>query len=584
MRFLAAVGVFLLAALFIILGIAQRTIFLGPDSLELQTTVPKQSAALVIDSHVLNSFPNRQRLNIDADGQIIAVTGRTSDIQAWLTDTEYSTLQFNERTETLTTRLVAGAENTLPNPVGSDLWFDEYSAFQNLRFAVDIPDDYSLMITTDVGEPGLLGEVKLTWTLDNSTPWAGPFFLLGGILVAIGILLLVLAIRDFRKKRGPRRKNPRELQNKKSLVRGFKKDAIAQAPKKGRRKAPKALTFGAALTVSTLLVTGCSPSYWPQFPADGTETPTTTSTTPAPELEIIQPSLSVLQFERVISRISLSIIAADEALDPELAAERVDLGALTTRKAAYTLAKADSNNTLPAGVDPESVKLFLPQQTAGWPRSFMVVSDVPNGESAFPQLQYFTQATPRENYKLVYQVNLVQDLPEVSAAAQGSATVPDDSKLLPFTKLQVFENYAQIMLNGDSANEAGIFETEGDVLLEKFGKAYKDARIKAMPKYSKLEFGDALSTMPIVGFWTKNSGAIVLGSITETETVTPTEKGATVSPSGKAKILLGKDKSSTGIVVTYLQQVLFYVPPLTETDGKVRLIGYSQNIISAVEK
>lgn len=585
MRFLVAVGVFLLSAVFILLGIAQRTVFLGPDSLELQTSVPSQAAVMVIGSDVLNSHPNRQRLDISAQGEIIAVTGRTSDIEAWLADTEYSTLQFNQRTDSLGTRLVDGIVTSVPDPRGSDLWFDEYSAASQLRFSLDLPHDYSLMITTDQGLAGLLNTVSLTWTLDNSTPWAGPFFLVGGILVVIGLVVLTIAIVHYRKTRGPRRKNPNEPKNTKSLVRGLKNSALEQAPKKGRRKAPKSLTMGAVVMASALVVTGCSPNYWPQFPEPtATETIETTETTAAPELELIQPGLSVLQFERVIGRISQSIAEADEAQDITLAAERIGLGALQTREVAYRLAKADSNYPLPAGVDPAAVRLFLPQQTTGWPRSFLTVTDVPSGEAAYPQLQFFTQESPRENYKLVYQVNLVHDLPEVPAAAQGSAIVPEDTRLLPVKKRDLFETYANILLKGDGEDPNGFFEVEGDVLREQFGKAYKDKRSADMPKYSKIEFSNQISSTPILGFWTQNSGAILLGNILETETVTPSETGATVSTSGHAKTLLGKDKTDKGIVVTYLQQVLLYVPPLTDTDAKIELIGYSQNLISAVEK
>src|SRR5690606_3992058 len=136
-------------------------------------------------SSILHSHPNQQRLNIAASDQIIAVTGRSGDVEAWLDGTSYSTLQYNDRTDTLMTRIVAGEEMTVPNPQGSDLWIDEYSAPQSLRFAVDIPEDYSLMVTTETGVPGLLKDIQLSWSLDNSTPWAGPAFLTGGILIVV---------------------------------------------------------------------------------------------------------------------------------------------------------------------------------------------------------------------------------------------------------------------------------------------------------------------------------------------------------------------------------------------------------------
>src|SRR5690606_36097068 len=143
-----------------------------------------------------------------------------------------------------------------------DLWLDEYVGTQELRFSLDLPTDYSLMVTTTAGLAGLLNSVTLTWGLDNSTPWAGPLFLLGGLLVALGVIILISAIIDFRKKRGPRRKNPRGPKNERALVKELKKSARDQAPVKGRRKAKKTALMAAAVTTSVALLTGCSSSYW----------------------------------------------------------------------------------------------------------------------------------------------------------------------------------------------------------------------------------------------------------------------------------------------------------------------------------
>src|SRR5690606_4848033 len=171
-----------------------------------------------------------------------------------------------------------------------------------------------------------------------------------------GVIILISAIIDFRKKRGPRRKNPRGPKNERALVKELKKSARDQAPVKGRRKAKKTALMAAAVTTSVALLTGCSSSYWPKFP-EPTETSSQTQETesPNPDAVELQPGLSVLQFERVIGRISASIQAADEAKDIELAKERVGGGALQVRDVAYRLAKADSNFVLPAGVDPSSV-------------------------------------------------------------------------------------------------------------------------------------------------------------------------------------------------------------------------------------
>lgn len=600
MRFVATVTSFLLAIVFLLVGIGQRTVMLGPDSLSLTTDVPTQSAVLVVDSAITASLPDAIRLQALADGQdIIAVTGRSKDVAAWLDDQQYATITFNARTESLGTRLVSGKKFDalnpveLPNPIGSDLWLEDQTGQSSISVFGDIPEEHSVMFTTVDGTPGAFTKLKMTWQLDNATPWAGPAFLMGGIFLLLGFILALLQFIRYRRRRGPQRKLPRLTKETKAISKKQKTRAIEAAPKRGRR-AKRMAVIGVTLSAG-LFATGCSADYWPQFEetsdnVDGTSSeakPKGDSGTNVPqnsvEAYIPEPSISVNQYEKVIERIAESIAEADENLDAEAAKERVGAGALEARTVAYAIKKKNDKLELPAAVEPENVQVFLPQQTEGFPRSFFVVTEVPSGESAYPQLQYFIQASARENYRLVYQVNLFQDMPEVAAAATGGATVPDDSKLLPETKTNILETYAEILQKGDEADEDELFKKEGDLLREQFGKTYKDKRIKDMPKYSKLEFSNSAQIENIVGFWTADSGAILLGTIKETETVTPSEKGAKVSPTGNVKILFGKDKSSTGIVTTYLQQVLFYVPPIT-SDEQIQMIGYSQNLISAKEK
>ena len=84
-------------------------------------------------------------------------------------------------------------------------------------------------------------------------------------------------------------------------------------------------------------------------------------------------------------------------------------------------------------------------------------------------------------------------------------------------------------------------------------------------------------------FSTNDSGQIVAVILDDVETVRPVEAGAAVNTKGQVKALLGKEQSTRGVIATYGVQLLFYVPPVADTEGKIVLLGYAQGLVSAVE-
>src|SRR5690606_6852177 len=97
------------------------------------------------------------------------------------------------------------------------------------------------------------------------------------------------------------------------------------------------------------------------------------------------------------------------------------------------------------------------------------------------------------------------------------------------------------------------------------------------------EFSSAPGATDTYSMATLDSGAIVAVDIRETETVKPAETGAAINPKGSVKALSGKTTTTKGLTAVYATQVLFYVPPLTAEDQRVRVLGYAQHIVSAVE-
>ena len=87
-RFVWAVAAFVLAAVMIGAGIAQRTIFQGPRTETTAISVEEETPYLLIDGAVLNQMPGTQTLRAQAEGDIFAAYGRTADMEAWLSDTD----------------------------------------------------------------------------------------------------------------------------------------------------------------------------------------------------------------------------------------------------------------------------------------------------------------------------------------------------------------------------------------------------------------------------------------------------------------------------------------------------------------
>ena len=238
-RFVWAVAAFVLAALMIGAGIAQRTVFQGPTTQSASAVIDSDARYVLVDGAVMNMYPGAQTLRADGEGEIFAAYGRTTDMQAWLSDTAYTAVTVGDEGALITTDIepaiteAAGEDSpgaddpaTTPDadteeggadavssdpapatrdPRGSDLWLAEYEQTDDLVTPLQIPEDLSVLLAAD-GESAAPTELSVTWPITNRTPWAGPLIVGGAIVMAVGVWLYFLAIRHIRRSKGPRRK------------------------------------------------------------------------------------------------------------------------------------------------------------------------------------------------------------------------------------------------------------------------------------------------------------------------------------------------------------------------------------------
>ena len=602
MRFVVAIVAFVLAAAAIGLGVAQRTILAGPDSVA-SGVVTGDAPLTIIDASTLNANAGTQSIQVEGDGDLVLAYGRTSDVMAWVGESSYNEIGWDAETGELTTRVVRGSEpaEEVPSPVGSDLWLREFSGTDVLTRKLNAPEGISVIIAalpdpeaeaaaTDAPAEGAEGAegvpvgavstdpltLGITWPLDNSAPASGPLVVGGIALLLVGLGAFLWALVHARGRRGPRRSAPRlPKPPKPPRLKPRKGDSVstgqipvlepARPRASGRRRA-----FVAAGVAVGLVLTGCT----------ATPEAAELAASPTPGFETPPVVVTKGQFNAILVDAADTIADADAAGDAALAAERLTGAALDLRTANYAIRAADSAvAALPAIPDAE-LRVVLPQQSEVWPRSvFAIVKP----EGGTPTALVLTQESPRENYKIAYAVALIATVPDVAPPELGAPVLPPTNNLGLLSPEELAAAYGDILLQGETSESFDLFEADGDLLREAIGFEFKAERRAQFPSTATVEFTNGPGAHPVSAFGTNDSGQIVAVNLEDVETARPVEAGAAINPQGQVKALSGKSQSTRGIIATYGIQLLFYVPPVAEADKKIVLLGYAQGLVSAAE-
>lgn len=616
MRFVLAIVAFVVAAVMIVAGIAQRTVFAPPSKLSATATVASGTRYIVIDSAVLNAHPGRQTLSLsgatDPAKQVVAY-GRTADVKAWLGMEKYASVGYDSATGRLTAKTVtpkakdstststptptpaAGADDGAtvqakagPNPAGSDLWLEEFNGPTAGTTRMALGAGLSVIVASDGTAPAPR-TVQVTWPVDTSTPWAFPLIVSGLVLLVIGIALYLWGLYAHRKARGPRRKS------------GPKMPKLPKAPKykpaskptppietsRGRRSSRRSRAMLPAALAGVLALGGLGTGA---AVAETTSTPSPTTTT-VPSTTNLPPAVTVPQLERILKRISASAADADANANSTLAADRFAGAALQLREANYTIRSKKTDEPMLMAIPEGPLELTLPQATDSWPRTVMTVIKTPNdaeGKEQAPLALALVQSTPRDNYQIEYAVVLQPKttVPNLAPASIGAAVVPPDSKLLKMRPDEVGTAYGDILLNGESSTWAASFDLADDKLLPQVGQAFKQQEAAKLQQESgstsQLTWTSQQGKGLILSMATNDSGAIVWVNPEEVQLLKPTQAGARVKVGPTAAAFTGTTESLTGFQTTFAYQLAFYVPPAGSSD-KVRLLGYASGLVASAQ-
>ncbi|MGN8025681.1 glycosyl transferase [Microbacterium sp. 22242] len=624
MRFVWAVVAFVLAAVLIGAGIAQRTVFLGPKDVSAELTVKAPQHYTVIDSAVLRAHPGEQKLVAHGDGTIFVAQARDADLDAWLSDTSYNRITLakdgSTRSEVVEPKTTAdGAKAQNRNPAGSDLWLDSVTDKNTLIDQMQVPEGVSVLVASD-GKTDAPSDVVVSWPLDNATPWAGPLMVAGGVFLLLGLVLYVLAIRHSRRGRGPRRKAPPPLPETSPIdvpehaeIEGTRTEASrgaapASGPKRTygnrpgdaaaeRRAVPtqrrRALLIVPAVGVAAALLSGCTPDAWPHPAVTATPTPTTTE---AAEHGQQAPAVTQAQASRILESISGTLADADKKLDVDLAASRLDGPALEARKTAYKVRASVTDFALPPAIPADKIRILVPQAYDSWPRTVLMLVEHGTDQKVAPLIMTMTQSDPWSNYKISYvaEMQAAAKLPNMAPAWLGAKLTPPDSPFLAVEPKDVGRDFADVIDKGDKSPSYATFDKTALV----FVKSFQDSRAALLKKLkdegtdqtSTLTFAASAGTAAPVSMSAIDSGAVVAVTIQDTQTSKPSvpdasiinvkPDGTVVFPAGKA--LTGVDSSTKGFDTVYGVQLFFSVPAQGSTD-KVTLLAVSQQLQSVTE-
>ncbi|MCF8549511.1 MAG: hypothetical protein K9G09_01245 [Pontimonas sp.] len=587
MRVIVAIVLLSVSVLTLGLGIAQRTVFAGDEMIARAVVTDTTAPATIIHGKDLAAYPGRVTLAVEGgvsarvpSGEGFAVVtservfvayGRTIDVMAWLSPGRHTQLRFDPLADSFIVLPRTGQELTLPDPSGSDLWFQEYAQDGQISISFSVPEDVTVLIMSDGTLPAPQN-ITVSWPLVTDSLVSLALIVVGiGSMVA-GFVMVLINYIVWRKNRGPRRRMTKRPRGPRGSYRQPRRSSIKP---RGRRS----VRFVAVPLAGTLLwgASGCVAE-----PA-AVEAEETGNQVQAPAV-VPYPAVTELQFSRIMAKIASAIQAADEEFAVNLLADRVSEPTLAARRAAYIIKRADPTSGTLTPILASPIRLVLPQQTSTWPRSvFGIIQDEDDLESPSVGV-VLSQETPRSDYRLSYAVVLAPQvqIPNLPSASLGSARLSPDSGLIRLSPVDVAANYADVINQGTSSPYALDFALATDRLFIQLGPEAAALRQESFGDTVDVQWETTPSDNEVVAFATADGGALVMATLQETERVTPAQSGASVNASIAVRALTSLSQSTRGFEVISNIQVLWYVPPVGSDEG-VRVLGYTYSLVGAKE-
>ena len=359
--------------------------------------------------------------------------------------------------------------------------------------------------------------------------------------------------------------------------------------KRGARAARRTGVVVAFLTAAA--VTGSSvaaqasqtPAPSPSASAPASSASASASATPGtsgPDQAADAPVLLDAQFRRVLEQVAGAVDAGDAAKDAAKLQPRVAQSELEVRTQNYKI--RSQVGSYEARMPVRSTKLLTTVVTnkRSWPRSVMAVTQ---GEgNVVPQVLTLTQASPRDNYKLVSSTPLQPGATFPAIGRGGTETLaPSDKSGLLYSGEEALAGLGDRLTKADSAFKDKLVEGQSSPYIADT-LAYQ-ADVVTSGVNGTFAFTHKVAPENTVVFRTADGGALVLGRLNFSFDGTPKAEGDKLTIGDDAAALAGGKETSTGMVLNFAESVAVYVPPAGSKDP-MKLVAATRGLVGAAFK
>ncbi len=205
---------------------------------------------------------------------------------------------------------------------------------------------------------------------------------------------------------------------------------------------------------------------------------------------------------------------------------------------------------------------------------------VTQGEgNVVPQLLTLTQASPRENYKLVLTTPLQPGTTFPAIARAGTETLaPADKTGLLYSGEEALAGLGDRLTTADSAFKDKLVEGQSSPYIADT-LAYQ-ADVVNSGVNGTFAFTHKVVPENTVVFRTADGGALVLGRLNFAFDGTPKAAGDKLTIGDDAAALAGGKETSTGMVLNFAESVAVYIPPAGSKDP-MKLVAATRGLVGA---
>lgn len=296
--------------------------------------------------------------------------------------------------------------------------------------------------------------------------------------------------------------------------------------------------------------------------------------TPSPEPAPATPGavLSQERLDEILDEISDSLSAADSASSADELGDRITGPALEMRTAEYALASLSGGQDTVTPLVTDS-QVAVVAATTEWPRVVNVVTTIPEGTN-LPLLITLVQDEARDPFALWAWVRLFPgvSMPATTQPTAGSSPVAPDAEGLVMSPEAALAAYVDLLNNRDDSEYSNAF---GDEPFRTNWGQTLDQLASAVEVAGGAEQSSEAGSAGTHSIATHDGGAIVVGSIAQTLTVTRTVEGSTLNV-GPSLAYGGEPTVQGSLTARYLATVAFYVPPADAEDQQITVLGAEQ--------